>query len=152
MPALPVSESDLRVLNRANRIIQQWTHKRLALRSPGQAKVLFLLSLHADTREAFEVLFLDTALGMLAHERLFQGGLSSVEVHVREVARRALELGADRIIISHNHPSGSQQPSRADVAITRRLRAALGLLDIGLEDHVLVAGGEAFSFREEGWL
>ena len=56
------------------------------------------------------------------------------------------------LIIAHNHPSGVAEPSRADRALTRRLREAVELVDVRLLDHIVVGDGEIVSFAERGWL
>jgi DNA repair protein RadC len=56
------------------------------------------------------------------------------------------------VVLSHNHPSGSAAPSRADEALTRTLKAALALIDVNVLDHVIVAPGEALSMAERGLL
>ena len=73
-------------------------------------------------------------------------------VYPREVARAALGLNAAAVILAHNHPSGVAEPSVADRLLTDALRAALGQLDIGVLDHLIVAGNQCVSFAERGWL
>ncbi|WP_294947813.1 DNA repair protein RadC [Sulfurivirga sp.] len=99
-------------------------------------------------RELFVVLHLDNAHRLLAHETLFTGTLTETAVYPREVARQALLRNAAAIIVAHNHPSGSVTPSTADRHITRRLNAALALLDIRLLDHFIVAGKRWCSLRQ----
>lgn len=152
MPAMTAQQREEFALNRARTIITSRMKRREQLRNVGMAKFLFQLSLHREERECFEVLFMDVRHGLIAHERLFQGNATGCTVHPGEVARRALQLGAVCVIVSHNHPSGNTGPSRGDHATTRQLRDALKLVDVELVDHILVAGAEAVSFAEEGWL
>lgn len=95
--------------------------------------------------EVFAVLFLDTRHRMLAFEKLFHGTIDGASVHPREVVRRALHHNAAALILAHNHPSGVAEPSPADIAITRRLKTALELVDVRLLDHVIVGDGEQHS-------
>ena len=85
-------------------------------------------------------------------EELFQGSLTESRVYPREVARLALARNAARVIIAHNHPSGSAKASEADIQLTRQLGQALALIDVRLLDHILVAGHQALSFAEQGWM
>lgn len=95
----------------------------LKLRQPGAAcgtrtaaKDFLRLRLHlagAD-RELFCVLFVDVHHSVIAFEVMFTGTLSQTSVYPREVVRRALELNAAAVILAHNHPSGSAEPSRAE--------------------------------------
>ena len=54
------------------------------------------------------------------------------------------------MVLSHNHPSGSVQPSRADEALTHTLKASLALVDVRVLDHVIVGQGQALSMAEQG--
>jgi len=67
-----------------------------------------------------------------------------------ERVKEALRLNAAAVIVSHNHPSGNPEPSGADRALTQRLKEALGLVDVRVLDHVIVAGTDTTSFAERG--
>ncbi|MEG3002800.1 MAG: JAB domain-containing protein, partial [Comamonas sp.] len=73
-------------------------------------------------------------------------------VYPREVLLRALHHQASAVILAHNHPSGSVQPSPADRELTRTLAAALALVDVRVLDHIIVGPGAALSMAEEGLL
>jgi DNA repair protein RadC len=73
-------------------------------------------------------------------------------VYPREVAREALRLNAAAVVLSHNHPSGHVDPSRADEHLTQTLKTTLQLLDVQVLDHVIVAGDATVSFAERGLL
>ena len=98
----------------------------------------------------FAVLFLDTRHRLIEYAEMFQGTIDSAEVHPREVVKAALRHNAAAVIVSHNHPSGNPEPSAADQALTQRLREALGLVDVRVLDHVIVAGNATASFAERG--
>jgi DNA repair protein RadC len=98
------------------------------------------------------VLFLDSQHRLIALEELFRGTLSQTSVYPREVALRALHHHAAAVVLAHNHPSGSVQPSRADEVLTQTLKTALGLLDVRVLDHVIVGPGQALSMAEQGLL
>lgn len=83
---------------------------------------------------------------------LFHGTIDGAEVHPREVVRHALRCNAAAVIVAHNHPSGSEQPSAADRAVTARLKQSLALVDVRLIDHVVVGGLQAVTLAERGWL
>jgi DNA repair protein RadC len=95
-------------------------------------------------------LFLDSQHKLLAFEELFRGTLTQTSVYPREVVLRALHHQAAAVVLAHNHPSGSVQPSRADEALTSTLKAALALVDVRVLDHVIVGTGEALSMAEKG--
>jgi DNA repair protein RadC len=96
------------------------------------------------------VLFLDSQNKLLAMEELFRGTLTQTSVYPREVVIRALHHGAAAVVLAHNHPSGSVQPSRADEALTQTLKAALALVDVRVLDHIIVGPGQALSMAETG--
>jgi DNA repair protein RadC len=73
-------------------------------------------------------------------------------VHPREVVKAALRHNSAAVILAHNHPSGVAEPSRADEAITRRLKDALALVDVRVLDHLIVGGSEITSLAERGLL
>jgi DNA repair protein RadC len=123
-----------------------------ALTSPSLVRAYLASQLRHLGHEEFAALFLDSQHQVILYESLFRGTLNSASVYPREVARRALELGAGAIIFAHNHPSGIAEPSDADRRITERLREALGLFEIRVLDHFVVGDGEVVSFAERGWL
>ena len=110
------------------------------------------LHLAAKEHEVFAVLFLDVQNRLLAMEELFRGTLTQTSVYPREVAMRALHHQASAVVLAHNHPSGTVQPSRADEALTQTLKSALALLDVRVLDHIIVGPGQALSMAEKGLL
>lgn len=103
-----------------------------------------------DAREVFGVIFLDAQNRLIEFKELFAGTLTQTSVYPREVVREALRLNAAAVILSHNHPSGSTQPSRADEQLTSTLKSALALVDVRVLDHIITAGGESLSMAEKG--
>jgi DNA repair protein RadC len=89
---------------------------------------------------------------ILAEDRTTSGSGHAVDLPIRRIAARALLLEADEILIAHNHPGGDPTPSRQDILATNRLERALFPFAIRLTDHVIVAGGASFSFRQAGLL
>ena len=84
--------------------------------------------------------------------RISQGGVQATVVDHRLIVKRALELLSTRIIIVHNHPSGSATPSGADFDITNRVKEATALFDIQLLDHIIISNSDSFSFKSNGKL
>jgi DNA repair protein RadC len=115
------------------------------------AGLLELLTKIADERqEHFVVITLDAAGRLINSRVVFIGTVTATLVHPREIFAQAIADYATGIIVSHNHPSGVAEPSREDITTTQRLVAAGQILGIGLEDHIIVAGGEHFSFAANG--
>ena len=88
----------------------------------------------------------------IAFEELFRGTLDGAEVYPREVLKRCLAHNAAALIVGHNHPSGSSEPSAADRAVTLRLRDALALVEIRLLDHFVIGDGAPCSLAARGWI
>ncbi len=138
------------VLELARRALAQQLREREVFDSPEAVRHYLQLHLAARSHEVFAVLFLDNQHRLLALEELFRGTLTHTSVYPREVVLRALHHQAAAVVLAHNHPSGSVQPSRADEAITQTLKAALALVDVRVLDHVIVAPGQSFSMAEQG--
>jgi len=100
--------------------------------------------------EEFWLLMLNRANRVLGKFKVSQGGLSGTVIDTRIILKKALDNLASSIIVCHNHPSGNNQPSDADVKITEKLKKAAEMLEIKLLDHVIIADKSYFSFADEG--
>ena len=138
------------VLELARRALAQQLKEREIFASPDAVKHYLQLHLAAKAHEVFAVLFLDTQNRLLAMEEMFRGTLTQTSVYPREVVLRALHHQAAAVVLAHNHPSGSPEPSRADESLTQTLRAALALVDVRVLDHIIVAPGKTLSMAERG--
>lgn len=83
---------------------------------------------------------------------MFKGTINAARVYPREIIKRALELNAVWLILVHNHPSADCRPSQEDEQLTQQLQSILTILNMGIIDHLIVGGGEVFSFAENGKL
>lgn len=97
-------------------------------------------------------LFLTNSNRIVERFRISQGGVQATVVDQRIVVKRALELLSTRLILVHNHPSGSATPSQADFDITNKIKSATSLLDIQLLDHIIISATESYSFKSNGKL
>ena len=140
------------VLELARRAMAQRLQERTVFASPDAVKHYLQLHLSALAHEVFAVLFLDMQNRLIAMEVMFRGTLSQTSVYPREVVKRALHHQAGAVVLAHNHPSGSVQPSRADELLTQTLKAALALVDVRVLDHVIVGQGQTLSMAERGLL
>jgi DNA repair protein RadC len=100
--------------------------------------------------ERVRVLYLDSKNRLVLDDLLTEGSLDEAAIHPRDVVKRALDLGAAALILVHNHPSGSPEPSRADVAVTNRIAEAGRLLGILVHDHVIVGKEGHVSLKARG--
>lgn len=110
--------------------------------------------LHADMAhhpiERVRVLHLNTRNVLIRDELISEGSIEEAAVHVREVVRRAMDLGSAALILVHNHPSGDPSPSRADIDLTRSIAEAGKRLNIAVHDHVIIGVNGHSSLRSLG--
>lgn len=137
-------------LELGNRVLAADLARGEAMSDPSVAGRYFSQRLRSQPHEVFAALFLDTRHRAIAFEELFRGTIDGAEVHPREVVRRALAHNAAAVIVGHNHPSGSREPSAADRAVTAQLKQALALVDVRLLDHFVIGDGEPVSLAARG--
>ncbi len=140
------------VLELARRALGEELRAGVTLNSPQAVKQYLQLLLNNKAYESFTVLFLDVKNRLIVCEELFRGTLTHANVYPREVVKAALNINAASIIIAHNHPSGTAEPSPADQTLTQALKQALTLVDVRILDHFIVAGPHIYSFTEHGFL
>ena len=138
------------VLELARRALAEQLRERIDLHNPQAVQHYVQLHLGHQAHEIFAVMFLDSQHRLLKMEEMFRGTLNQTSVYPKEVVKRALHWDAAAVILAHNHPSGAVQPSQADQALTHTLKAALGLVDVRVLDHIIVAQGQALSMAEKG--
>jgi len=141
--------TEAEIIKTAHAIINARFQKGTAINSPQAAHEFLRLELAPIEHELFAVLWLDNQHRLIAFETLFRGTIDGASVYPREVVKHALAHNAAACILCHNHPSGVAEPSQADRHITDKLKAALGLIDIRIIDHVVVAERN-YSFAEHG--
>ncbi len=126
--------------------------KLTKISSPEAVWKLVLPSMAGLITEEFRVLILNNRQNLLKNNLISMGSVSEAIVHPREVFRDAIKEGASAIIICHNHPSGSLEPSREDIVTTERIAESGRVVGIPLVDHVIVAASGYLSLKEAGYL
>jgi DNA repair protein RadC len=108
-----------------------------------------------EREEQLRLFFLDGRNALVADEMQSKGTVNHTPLYVREVVKRALELGASALIMAHNHPSGDPSPSREDIALTREVKKALETVGVSLHDHIIIGRKGHSSLRSlkviDGW-
>jgi DNA repair protein RadC len=104
------------------------------------------------SHEEVWLVMMNQAGRVVSHSRVSQGGMTGTIVDPKVIMRLAIENHATRLILVHNHPSGSTRPSEQDLALTQKIKHGAKLLDLKLTDHVIIAGDRYFSFLDEGLL
>ncbi len=102
--------------------------------------------------EEFWIVYLNNSNKVIQKNQLSKGGITGTLVDVRLALKIALEVGATGIVLAHNHPSGTLNPSKADRELTRKLKIASESLDIKVLDHIIITEKAYFSFADEGIL
>ena len=102
--------------------------------------------------ERGRVLHLNSRNMLIRDDHMGDGSIDQAAIYTREVIRRAMDLGSAALILVHNHPSGSPEPSRQDIEVTRQIIDAGKRLGISVHDHVIIAAQGHVSLRAKGLL
>jgi DNA repair protein RadC len=116
--------------------------------SPGAAAASLSHELMWMTQEKFAVVLLDVKNRLLGTKIITIGTATETLAPPREIFREVLRQGATRVIVAHNHPSGSLEPSAEDLSLTKQLLAGAQLLHIPLLDHLILGHGDWVSLRQ----
>lgn len=135
-------------LELGKRVFQAKPGERSIIDSPGTAAAALSHDLMWMTQEHFAVLLLDVKNRLLGTQVITIGSATETLAPPREIFREALRQGATRVIVAHNHPSGSLEPSTEDLNLTERLLAGAKLLDLPLLDHLILGQGNWVSLRQ----
>lgn len=133
----------------AKRLMKQESEQLASIESPEQIAP-YVLDIRTAKKEHFVALYLNARNQLIQKEIISVGTINASLVHPREVFEPAIRLVSSSIILIHNHPSGSAEPSDADVAVTKRLVEAGKLLGIDVMDHIIVTRNSMYSFKEKG--
>lgn len=140
------------VAEMSRRSLARQLQESAVFHSPDAVRQYLQLHMSGLPHEEFAVLFLDAKHHLITMKTLFRGSLTQTSVYPREVVKEALACNAAALVLAHNHPSGSAEPSRADELLTQALKQALALIDVRVLDHLVVGQGQVVSFSERGLL
>lgn len=108
------------------------------------------MHLFTDVRyECFYLICLNNQNQVRHAAKTFEGTINEAAVYPRLVVETALRHQASSVILAHNHPGGSIKPSQGDIQVTKRIKEALGAIDIKVIDHIIVGDNRYFSFAED---
>ena len=136
----------------SNRIQVASLGEQVQVTSPDDAVAYFGPKLRDLTKEVFIVGFLNNAKIVLGYKKISSGGSTATIVDPAEVMRQAVMNEANSIILLHNHPSGNNKESKADIQLTKRIAEAGKLLGIPVDDHIIIAGDGYTSLKAKGVL
>ena len=123
-----------------------------ALATPQDVRDFLAVRLGGLEHEVFAVLHLDAGNRVIDYVEMFRGTLTQTSVYPREVLKDAMKRNSAALVLVHNHPSGLGSPSRADELLTKTLKTTLGMVDVRVIDHMIVAGPNVVSMAELGLL
>ena len=103
-----------------------------------------------ELTESVIVIFLSRAIVTIGWMKHSSGGMAQSTIDKKLILATALKCGANGIILSHNHPSGSLQPSNEDTNITQKLKEACKILDLDLLDHIIYTTNGYYSYADNG--
>ena len=133
----------------ARRIQTAGLGEEIQLNDPEKVAAFFGPKLRHLTKESFYVVFLNNKKVMIGFKEISKGGSNATVVEPAEVMRQAVLNQANSIILVHNHPSGVNRASSADITLTKRISESGKILGIPVDDHVIIAGYEYVSMRSE---
>lgn len=134
------------------RVLTEELREGALFNNPQAAEEFLRLQLAHERVEVSLLLLLNQQNHLIDCIELARGTVSENTVYIREVVRHALDAYASSVIIAHNHPSGSPEPSRNDIEFTQRLKQALAWVDVYLLDHFIITPKQAVSFVQRGLL
>lgn len=113
----------------------------------------FIKQFYADDIEIYEsffILMLDRAGTTAGYAKISQGGIAGTVVDIRIILKYCIDTLCSSVIIAHNHPSGSLKPSALDLAMTKKVKQALELVEIQLSDSLILTSSGYYSLRDNG--
>jgi len=140
------------VLQAAQQMLVSKVRGSDALATPQDVRDFLAVRLGGLEYEVFAVLHLDAGNRVIDYVEMFRGTLTQTAVYPREVLKDAMKRNSASLVLVHNHPSGLGRPSRADELLTQTLKTTLGMVDVRVIDHMIVAGPNVVSMAELGLL
>jgi DNA repair protein RadC len=117
------------------------------------ALIEFLRSqIEGRENEVLFAVFLNAKNEVLELKEMGEGTVSQASAFPRKIVEDGLKLKATSLILAHNHPGGVAEPSDGDIAITDEIQKAIGLVEISLQDHIILADNDYYSFRRNGMI
>lgn len=138
----------LAAIELGKRVLQSRPPEKTVVDDPSVAAAALSHELMWQSQERFAVLFLDIKHRILGMKVITIGTATETLAHPRDIFKEVIRQGATRVIVAHNHPSGSLEPSQEDIHLTRQLIEAAGILGIPILDHLILGNGDFSSLRQ----
>ena len=138
----------LAALELGKRVLQSQPPSMTIVDDPSVAAAALSHELMWQSQEKFAVLLLDVKHRIISSKIISVGTATETIAHPRDIFREVIKRGATKVIVAHNHPSGSLEPSREDIVLTRQLLEGAKFLGIPLLDHLILGNGDWASIRQ----
>lgn len=133
-----------------NRIMREKTKNNTEINSFEDIISYINLNLRNLTFEVFRVFYLDNNYNIVGDLTLSQEGSNEVSININQIIKKSLILNSQNLILSHNHPANSSEPSSEDIKTTAKIISTLSILNINILDHIIIAKDGYYSFKESG--
>ncbi|MCC8612808.1 JAB domain-containing protein [Xanthomonas euvesicatoria] len=148
--AYRITAEDQAILDAAAEIQRKRLVRKGAFQAPKDAIAYLSAYCGHLEHEIFGLVHLDIAHEIIAIETVFRGDIDQASIFPRQIVKSVLSHNAVAVVLFHNHPSGRCTPSPEDIAITKRIRDALHLIDGRVLDHLIIGGLNGYSMTEHG--
>ena len=128
---------------------EQWKNK-ICLTTTAEKGYYVADIIGSPPTEKFFMLCFDKSGNLLCMKKMFEGGITHTGIDLREIVEYAMNSGAEKVVVAHNHPSGNMQWSKQDELVTRYIKKALEQVGIELDDHMVVCNNQYVSMKEAG--
>lgn len=135
----------------AKRISRPIEEIKIKIKTPQDVANLFVDELKAEKREIVKVVIMNSQNIILKIQTISQGGTNSAQVDTKDIFIEAIKMGAPKIVLLHNHPSGDATPSLADIKFTEKVEEASKVLGVQLLDHVVIGYNQYTSIKSYMW-
>ena len=136
----------------ANRMNKPSNYKKTQIKEPNDIVKILMNEMQYEKREIAKIVLLDNKNNILKIKDIAIGGNNFVNIGMKDILSEAVKINAPKIILVHNHPSGSSRPSLQDIDVTRNLEISANMLGIKLIDHIVIGKGEYTSIKTiEKW-
>lgn len=122
--------------------LAQPIESEIFVKSSEDVAKLFMEELRFEKREIVKIIILNTKNKILRIQDVSLGGTNSAVVEPKDILAEPIKMGATKIILLHNHPSGNATPSKEDFEVTKRIRMCAEMFGIKLLDHIVIGDGE----------
>lgn len=133
----------------ARRYLRERLEGKRYLHSSEEVRDYLIHIMRGLKKEIFTVIYLDSSHAILDSETVAEGTINVNTVYPRELVKQALHKNAAAMVIAHNHPSGSIEPSSLDMQLTRTISLLGSMMQIQLLDHIIIGNG-SYSFADHG--